>query len=485
MQACKLNLPRTHPSLEVTSLLLEPISHSLALMFSDSSFLLYPSLSLFPPSPPSPPHPTLIPPPSTSSSFLRLHVSPNPNPTVLFLTASPHNAGSAVLLRAWILLKTFTRAHINFNRDRNHTADKFSALLDLPHGFSVKIFGSVNVFAVHSLSARKIWVFSVRLASEDGIDLIKCAVIDCVLPIHSVRVSLGFLLLGEVDGVRVFPLRPLVKRKVKGWRDTERRTVNYNVGGGLNSDLVKNVANNLQNGVIGTISGSSGTDDSSEIDLKHAEFHCNGKLTRLEGAAEISNDGSQVDCVPAKHRTVKLRQDSGALGSFFVAFMCPMVQSPKCMPSVLASLKAVSIHVLSQRRFLILDSVGDIHLLSLHSNAFGSDVAGQSFLPSKESHMRRLDYTMKVQMLAVLPDVPIRTQTVWVSDGSHSVHMISATDIDISVNENGSDEGKEKLMHISAIQSIFTSERVQDIIPFATNAILILGQGSIFAYAVL
>lgn len=69
----------------------------------------------------------------------------------------------------------------------------------------------------------------------------------------------------------------------------------------------------------------------------------------------------------------------------------------------LASVKAISIHVLSQKQFLILDSVGDIHLLTLHGTFIASEVRADS--SSKCAHMYRLDVKMKVQVLAVSPDI--------------------------------------------------------------------------------
>lgn len=50
-----------------------------------------------------------------------------------------------------------------------------------------------------------------RLAGNRAVSLVKCASIECTAPIYSMRVCMRVLILGEQDGVRVFPLRPLVK----------------------------------------------------------------------------------------------------------------------------------------------------------------------------------------------------------------------------------------------------------------------------------
>lgn len=90
---------------------------------------------------------------------------------------------------------------------------------------------------------------------------------------------------------------------------------------------------------------------------------------------------------------MKLKQDSSVGGgTFFVQFS---LEEPcqKSSTKSLSSLRAVSVQSLSQKKFLVLDSDGDLHLLGLYS---GLESTG---------HMKRLSHTMKVQLLAVLPDI--------------------------------------------------------------------------------
>ncbi|KAJ6707689.1 hypothetical protein OIU85_028000 [Salix viminalis] len=47
------------------------------------------------------------------------------------------------------------------------------------------------------------------------VKLMRCAVIECSVPVWSISVSSGVLILGEDNGVRVFNLRQLLKCKVK------------------------------------------------------------------------------------------------------------------------------------------------------------------------------------------------------------------------------------------------------------------------------
>lgn len=62
------------------------------------------------------------------------------------------------------------------------------------------------------------------------------------------------------------------------------------------------------------------------------------------------------------------------------------------------SVKAISIQALSPRKFIILDSAGDLHLLCWSNPVTGSDMA---------AHMRHLPQVMNLQKLAVLADSSI------------------------------------------------------------------------------
>ncbi|RVW44865.1 hypothetical protein CK203_087081 [Vitis vinifera] len=172
-----------------------------------------------------------------------------------------------------------------------------------------------------------------------------------------------------------------------------------------------------------------------------------------------------------KRRSVRFRQDSSEGSACFVAFKGKEVGHLKSMMPPLIPVKAVSIQALSAKKFLILDSDGDVHLLCLSIYHLGSEIT---------CHMRQFTNTMKVQKLAVLPDTSTRGRTVWISDGFYSVHMMTVSDTDTSANEDDENDSEEKLKQISVTQAIFASERIQDIIPLAANALLILGQGKLW-----
>ncbi|KAL3619010.1 hypothetical protein CASFOL_037238 [Castilleja foliolosa] len=239
----------------------------------------------------------------------------------------------------------------------------------------------------------------------------KCAVIDCCLPVYTIRVLFGVLILGEENGVRVFPLQPLIK----GNHRREKKNISTK-------------RNNLSN---------NGT-----------------------GVARASN--------VVKLRSVKLRQDSKDVGSFFVAFDDKDVESSISMNMTRKSVKAISIRALSANYFMVLDSVGDVHLFLSYS---AQELDNQHLL-------KRLNFTMKVVKLIVFEDVSTMTQTVWISDGYHSVHLMMVTGMDNSFDKSEKKDTKENLVQTSVSRAIFTSEKIQGIVPLAANAILILGQAT-------
>lgn len=124
---------------------------------------------------------------------------------------------------------------------------KFGVVFGVSHGVSVKLAGSVNVFAMYSISNAKIWVFSVKHLGNEEVKLMKCAVIDCSTPVFSMSLSFGFLILGEENGVRVLPLWPLIKGRARNSKGSnEKNAINA-----LERDnKMDSKRQNLQNGMI-------------------------------------------------------------------------------------------------------------------------------------------------------------------------------------------------------------------------------------------
>ncbi|KAM7529749.1 hypothetical protein LguiB_033159 [Lonicera macranthoides] len=430
VQAHQLPLPSLP---KPTSLLIDPNFLSLILTHSDNSLSLYPPLPTPTPTSLLPPQ-TLIPPPTSSSTFLHLHQNHNPT-RLLFLVSSPYLAASSILLRFFLLKSDNTFAKpsvICHHRSLRFDENKEAVVFGVSHGVKIVLAGSVNVFVLYSVSNRKVWVFGVKMVGEDSIKLVKCGVIECCAPVFSIRVSLGFLILGEDSGVRVFPLRLLVKGRVK--------------------KHIRQVSRNLNDKLEGQrLNLSNGSGDGSL--LISSNGHLEEKIDKHSNSAKL--------------RSVKLRQDSAEGGVCFVAFKTKESEGSKSTKASKKSAKAISIQVLSPNKFLILDSVGDLRLLSLSNPVPGSEIP---------CHMKQLTLNMKVQMLAVLPDISTRVQTVWISDGLHTVHTMAISDMDTSVGESDKKDDVEKLLHISVIQAIFASEKIQDIVPLSVNTILILGQ---------
>ncbi|XP_042468256.1 uncharacterized protein LOC122051282 isoform X2 [Zingiber officinale] len=422
LHASKLDLPlptTSSPAAAVSYLLYEHSSRSLALVLDDFSAFLYPSLS--PTRFPAPNH-TAVPPPSTAACFVRLL----PSSRVLFLTAAPLAAGSSIQLRVWILLSrggsaasAFSPARLDFRNDRG----RFSVALGLRHG--------------HTMAA----------AEEATVHLMKCAVVELSLPIYSITVSMGFMLLGEVDGVRVFPLRPLIKGKLSKSCVSTIKKATASTG-----DLYKKI---LPNGLM---------------------IPKNFIKSSLIPEVEEKTD---------KLKTVRVTQDSSDPYSFFVFIKPAELQSYKGSKSTPSSLKAVRIHVLSEKKYLILDSAGGLHFLNFNeSGGMALELNAQSSMPFNYAHACQLNNVMEVHFLSVLPDISSEIQYAWLSDGEYSIHLISLVDAETADDEIDKDGSKEKSTVLSAVGAIFTNEKIQDLVPISSTLCLVLCRGNMFIYGV-
>ncbi|KAI7748996.1 hypothetical protein M8C21_009902 [Ambrosia artemisiifolia] len=447
------------PPPPLTTIIFDPTSLSLALMHSDSSFSLYPHFSPFSPPiniiiPPS--TPTFVSPPSSAATFL--HIRSNDVVRLIFLVSSPHLAGSSILLRFYMLRtdNQFVRVRVVCNQsDLMFDEGKVGVIVKGNHGVSVKLASAINVFAMYSVSDRKVRVFAVKVVG-DVVKLMRTAVIDCDLPVFSIGVSNGFLMLGEEGGVRVFNLRLLVKGRVVKSEKTKGRKVS------------------LVNGMVVGSNGSSvlyAKKVNGSLDEKIGKHYDNSGLW-IPVTIDI---GSYI--IIAKLKPVKMRQNSQEGGVRFVSFKGKELDDCKASKVPLEmSIKAISIQFLGHNKFLILNSVGELYLLSLSNYVSGSESVHE---------MKKLTLSMKVQNLAVLPDDSTSPQIVWVSDGQYTIHAIIVTDTtDSTANENDTKDIEEKIQR-PATQVIFTSEKIQEIIPLSANAILLLGQANnIFAYAI-
>lgn len=317
-----------------------------------------------------------------------------------------------------------------------------AVVMKVNHGVCVRLCGDVNVFSMYVASSNRIWVFAVKMVSDEVVKLMKCAVVECNVPVWSVEVSFGYLILGEDDGVRVFVLRPLVK-------GGSSKSVAYD--GKYKGTKVKGKPmERVPNGLIrGSIGGGVLEGDFNKLINGHE--------------VEQKND-TQHPYVKVK--SVKVGHEAGIFKSLNVVNLA----LSKSTDTRKTTAKAISIKAMSANKFLILDSLGNLHLLSI-SKLVGSKLNLQ---------MRQLDQFMKVQKLAVLPG----TQTFWISDGFHTVRMMTMTDIDPAENESGENVHDEEPT-VSGNHAIFTSEKIQDVVSLSANAVLIFGQGSIFKYVIL
>ncbi|XP_066314796.1 uncharacterized protein [Miscanthus floridulus] len=369
LRAHRLPLPPTRPP--PASLLLAPPSspaRALALLFPDSSAHLFPSLPSVATSS-SPAH-TPVPSPLAAAACFALLL---PSSHLLFLSAHPSPSSPSVHLRAYSLASApafprFAPASLSFKR---HASAAGLPLQGLPFGLGVRLAGGVNAVTLLSLSTGQIWVLAPKLAADGRtVELHKCAVVELepARPVYAMEVAMGRLLLGEAGGLRVFPLRGLMKR---GKEREGKKEVAMAVG-----RKACHKKNGMLNGLV--------------VPVKRVSYGGSG-------------EGDVVST--CKLTTLRVKQSSGSYCSFLLAFQNDGHKSEGSM-ELLKSVKAVSIHPLSKNKFLVLDSSGVLHVFSLSTTEMGSGAASKQY--SENIHTYRLDYPMKVQLSAVFSVTSIK-----------------------------------------------------------------------------
>ncbi|KAJ3670681.1 hypothetical protein LUZ60_008107 [Juncus effusus] len=161
----------------------------------------------------------------------------------------------------------------------------------------------------------------------------------------------------------------------------------------------------------------------------------------LNGVVDVSVSKNET-----KLRALKIKQNARDY-SFFMTFRDDKNKNP---------INAVSIRPFSKKTLLVLDSTGDLHFFSLKGN-------------SGDFSAKLLEFNMKVRILAVLPNFSSKSQIFYVSDGGYLLNKVSA-------------ENELASLEISGTETIFTGERIKDIVPVSNNSVLVLTQGNLFVY---
>lgn len=301
--------------------------------------------------------------------------------------------------------------------------------------------------ALLSLSAGQIWVLAPGMAADGRtVELHKCAVVELEpsRPVYAMEVAMGRLLLGEAGGLRVFPLQGLMKS------GKERQVRKEGAGAAVRKSLHKK--NGIRNGFI--------------VPIGHGGSEGGGKREAVS---------------TRKLATLRVKQTSGSYFSFFSSCSSEDHHNSQGAVEVKNVVKVVSIRPLSKDKFLVLDSAGLLHVFSLQNKELLSEATSKRY---SGNHTHCLDNAMKVQLFAVFPSSSTKTEIFWISDGGHSIHIMSALDVEPPNSDNGGGDGEREstTIKLTAIEAIFTSEKVQDIVPISKDSVLILGQGNMFLY---
>eukprot|EP00249_Psilotum_nudum_P020646 c27791_g1_i4 orf=627-3164(-) len=182
-------------------------------------------------------------------------------------------------------------------------------------------------------------------------------------------------------------------------------------------------------------------------------------------------------------------RDEIKTGSFFV----PFSNKNKVVDAVKKAkpTQVVCIQSLSERLFVILDSCGKLHLLTLQQHSVTEN--GQKELKRialvGKAFMQPLNCAVRVKLFAVLPSAqqnasigsPSVPSKLWISDGSHSLYVFSLPEMHVPEEER--DNCVEDVSKLTVNQVVFMAEHVRALTAMLDNTMVVLTEGSILAYS--
>lgn len=213
---------------------------------------------------------------------------------------------------------------------------------------------------------------------------------------------------------------------------------------------------------------------------------CSSVTSSSFNVAGAGCDSSSME-VPGVLNSAKFMK--GAQDGFFVPLQSEKLQdNASKVPSYLARLKqAVSIYGLSEREFVILDSSGKLHILTLQQSVPVDNQREQRGPKIVTAALQPLNCYVRIKVLAVLPCLQnamaaacSASRTLWISDGGHTIHIVALPAREFSDERMGKSSLQHN--HLRVIQTIFTAERICSLAALSVNMVMVLTEGSILAY---
>ncbi|KAL2628517.1 hypothetical protein R1flu_013203 [Riccia fluitans] len=191
---------------------------------------------------------------------------------------------------------------------------------------------------------------------------------------------------------------------------------------------------------------------------------------------------------------VKQQQGLGLIGPVFVTTSKESREHGFMAGKGMLQAQVVDIQEISSRRFVLLDSNGDLHLLALEDV---QDRGTRSPLRASHLKMTSLKIPMKVSSMAVLLPALQRSSTerpssvverkMWVSDGRYSSYIVnipSHISDEVSAEARVADTGHTAALSVTVSETVFTSERVDTIAAVSAETVLVMTRGSVIAYVI-
>ncbi|KAL3686694.1 hypothetical protein R1sor_013003 [Riccia sorocarpa] len=179
------------------------------------------------------------------------------------------------------------------------------------------------------------------------------------------------------------------------------------------------------------------------------------------------------------------QQDLGPVGPLFVTTSKESREHGFMAVKGMLQAQVVDIQEITPRRFVLLDSSGDLHLLAMEDV---QDRGTRSSLRGSHPKMTSLKAPIKVSSMGLLlPAVQstkreprVLERKIWISDGRYSSYIViipSDSSGEVSAEARIADTGHTAGLPLTVSETVFTSERVDTVAAVSSETVLVMTQG--------
>ncbi|MCO5575663.1 hypothetical protein L7F22_029467 [Adiantum nelumboides] len=224
---------------------------------------------------------------------------------------------------------------------------------------------------------------------------------------------------------------------------------------------------------------SSSSESSSSV--QHPQNTCTRSASCQSFSSSLSSAAGASGSMNGSHKS-EFRK--ATLAGVFILLQ-------KGQPTGIAKVEQViNIRGLSEKDFLVLDSNGKLHILTLQYVTRKDEATiHQAARVSFNASFKHLWCGIRVKYLAALPVLHNSTknpgfalQKIWVSDGSHTLYIVTIPPKEGATKESRKATAIDKNKLI-VIGTIFLMERACSLSALRENAVIVLTEGSMLEYS--